>query len=569
MKGSERGYISRVVGRQKRKIVFLLLGQMIVGITGVIYALLLREAIDAAVAKQNERFGLFIAIFIGLVVLQLLLRSGLRLLDESCRSTIENRFKRRLFESLLQGSYSRVAATHSGEWMNRLTSDTSVVADGVTSIVPGVAGLAVRFLGALVAMLMLEPRFVYLAVPGGLVLFALTFAFRKVMKRLHKSTQEADGRMRMYLQESLGSLMVVKTFVAEEATAERSGELMEDHRRARMRRTGFSTLSNLGFGIVVNAAYVIGVIYCGYGILSGTVTYGTMTAILQLVNQVQLPMVNISAYLPKYYSMIASAERLMEAETALEQPRKLLSTEEVKSLYAEKMRAIGLEDVHFAYPSDGETDPVELFDGLSLRIEKGKLIAFTGESGCGKSTVLKLFLGLYEPSSGSCYIELDESRAFGEGSEPADGPSQAGRVPLTREYGRLCAYVPQGNHLMSGTIREVVAFGEPESAGDTERLKQALTVACAEFVFELKDGLDTPLGERGAGLSEGQMQRLAVARALFTERPVLILDEATSALDEATEKRLLSNLRKMTDRTVLIVTHRPAALAVCDGEVCM
>lgn len=567
MKESERRYISRIVGRQKLLVAALLLGQMLTGIIGVVYALLLREAIDAAVDKQSDRFVLYIAIFVGLIVLQLLLRAGMRLLDEKCRATIENRFKKRLFESLLQGRYSRVTATHSGEWMNRLTSDTSVVADGVTSILPGVAGMAVRFLGALAAMLMLEPRFAYLLVPGGILLFVLTYSFRKVMKRLHKNSQEADGRVRMHLQESLGSLMVVKTFVAEDATVERSEELMEGHRRARMRRTAFSMLSHLGFGIVVNGAYAIGVLYCGYGILSGTVTYGTMTAIMQLVNQVQLPLVNISAYLPKYYAMIASAERLMEAEEAREQSYEMLSTEEVKSLYAEQLRAIGLQDVHFAYPSENGEENAELFDGLSLRIEKGELVAFTGESGCGKSTVMKLFLGLYEPDSGCCYIDLGESRASDEQS--ADGLLPAGNVPLTREYGRLCAYVPQGNHLMSGTIREVVAFGEPGAADDTERLEQALTVACAEFVFELKDGVDTPLGERGAGLSEGQMQRLAVARALFTERPVLILDEATSALDEATEERLLSNLRKMTDRTVMIVTHRPAALAVCDRELRM
>ena len=187
--------------------------------------------------------------------------------------------------------------------------------------------------------------------------------------------------------------------------------------------------------------------------------------------------------------------------------------------------------------------------GLDLEVRKGQYLAFVGSSGCGKSTVLKLLLCLYPLDAGERYLVCGGRR-----------------LPLDGSWQRLFAYVPQGNHLMSGTVRQIVAFADPDHADDDARLQNALEVACAaDFVAALEQGPDTPLGERGLGLSEGQMQRLAIARAVFSDRPVLLLDECTSALDADTEKQLLANLRRMTDKTVLIVTHRPEALHICDA----
>ena len=289
-------------------------------------------------------------------------------------------------------------------------------------------------------------------------------------------------------------------------------------------------------------------------------TYGTFTAVLQLIGQVQTPFANLTGFFPRYYAMLASAERLMDAEFLPDKEvSEILDAKEVHRRYNEELTGLGLSHAGFTYRTiarlseEGETagrETVVLKD-INLEIRKGDYVAFTGPSGCGKSTALKLFLGLYPLDEGERYLRFD-----------------GGKEPLDSSWQKLFAYVPQGNHLMSGTIREVVAFSDKEQMKDEARIERALTIACAkEFVDELEQGVDTSLGERGAGLSEGQMQRLAIARAVFSEHPILMMDESTSALDEMTEKQLLTNLHSMTDKTVLIVTHRPAALDICDKIV--
>ena len=239
--------------------------------------------------------------------------------------------------------------------------------------------------------------------------------------------------------------------------------------------------------------------------------------------------------------MTASAERLMEIE-AFADDEAAMSADEVRRFYRESFTALGLKDASFTYEAD-DAAPVVL-DGIFVDIKKGEYVAFTGQSGCGKSTVLKLLMCMYPLDSGERYI------------------AAAGReMPLTASWRRLFAYVPQGNALMNGTIRDVVSFADPGAAHDEVRLLKALKISCAD---EFVDDPDAVLGERGTGLSEGQMQRIAIARAVFADCPVLLLDESTSALDDRTERRLLENLRSLTDKTVVIVTHRKAALAICD-----
>ena len=549
-------WLSIAAGKAKLLVGVLVAVQAVLSVSSIAFAFILRRIINMAVDGVQGGFWASLALLVGILLGQIVLSAAGRFLSEYTSAAVENRFKHRLFSALLTGDYASVTAVHSGEWMNRLTSDTTIIAGGVTQIVPGLIGMLVRLFGALAAILWLEPRFFWVLVPGGAAMLALTYGFRKILKRLHKNIQEADGTLRVFLQERLESLLIVRTFAKEQQTAAQAASLMEQHKAARMKRSNFSNLCNIGFAGAMNGAYLLGIGFCGYGILTGTMSYGNLMAIMQLVGQVQSPFANLTGYLPRYYSMLASAERLMEAEAFAPDSEHPLAEEETLEFYRTKLTALRLEHVSFTYqpPVRAEEEqppmPVVLKD-VDLTIRKGEYIAFTGPSGCGKSTVLKLLMCLYPLDAGSRTLE-----------------TTCGTQPLTAAYRSLFAYVPQGNQLLSGTIRDIVSFGDPCKAQDDAGILRALRIACAEdFVQKLEKGLDTTLGEHGQGLSEGQMQRIAIARAVFSEHPILMLDEATSALDEATAQQLLENLRRMTDKTVLMVTHRADQTEFFDREL--
>ncbi len=534
-------WIWQVCGREKGMLLALTLIQMLLGGASVLGAWLLRGLIDGAVAGEREAFFRYAAFFIALTLGQIALRALQRHWNESCRTRLENRLKTRLFAALLYGNYADVTKVHSGQWLNRLTSDTVVLTEGIIGILPEASGMVVK-LGAAVALLVaLIPRLGLALLLGGVLLILLTLAFRRRLKGLHRAIQEADGSLRSFLTEQLSASQVLRAFGVQNQALKGAERKMDAHRSARMKRSIFSNLCNIGFGLAINGAYVLGAVFCGYGILTGTLSYGTFTAVLQLVSQIQSPFANLSGFVPRFYAALASAERLQEAEGF---PPDLPGTPvDAQALY-EKIQAICLENATFTYP--GEPQPA--LENRDLTLKKGSFVAFTGPSGCGKTTVLKLLLALYPLDSGQIFLE-----------------TEVGRQPLDARHRDLFAYVPQGNLLISGTIREALTFGRqiPE-----DRLWRALQIACAEgFVKQLDRGLETCLGERGAGLSEGQLQRLSLARALLTDRPILLLDEATSALDGATEAAVLKNIRNMTDKTVVLVTHRPTALAICDQEV--
>ena len=545
-------WIIAVAKGKKRYVALLALVQMIMGVTSMGYALFIRGLVDNATARNREGFFYYCALLVGLVVVLFILRSIIRVLEEYTRSTLENAFKRRVFRNLLYKDYASVTAYHTGEWLSRMTSDVTIVADGITHIVPGILGTVVRLISAMFLLFVYVPKLTGWIVVGGIATVIVTWGLRKIMKRLHRQVQMADSKLRVYLTERLGSMMILRAFEKEKVALEQGEALMNAHKAARMKRNRVTSLFHNGFSAVVNCVYVTGAIYCATGIMAGQISYGTFSAVLQLVGQVQTPIANISGFFPQYSSMLGSAERLMEIEEYSEELPEP-AVEDVSSFYREGFRSIGLRGAGFTYMPVGEVDAEKegrrtVLKNLDLEIRKGEYVAFCGPSGCGKSTVLKLLMCMYTLDEGQRYVAT------------ADG-----EVPLTAGWRGLFSYVPQGNQLMSGTIREVVTFGDQVQMAKDEEIRRALTVACADqFISELPEGLDTLLGERGAGLSEGQMQRIAIARAIFSDRPILLLDEATSALDEETETKLLDNLRSMTDKTVIIVTHRPAALDITD-----
>ena len=521
---------------------------------GLWNAVLLKNLIDAA-TDGNRELLIRIAVILLLVTFASVgLSLFSRYLRERTSYRLLNGLQTRLFSVLLSKDYYNVTRAHSQEWMNRFINDPITVSDATTTMVPGVIGIAFTFVGAIYLLIKAAPSFLVFVIIGGALLVAINYALKNPLKQAQRSFRDSAGRRDVYISEHLSKLMIVKAFNRESVTKENSAEKLEDTLLCRMCRLRLLLMKDAVQNGATKLAYLAVLIYCANKIIHGEISYGTCVMLLRLLSQIRAPLTDVSKYLSNIFDVSVAAERLMEAEAFADDPEfPVKSDEETYEFYENDLQEIVFEDAGFSYLDELEVNPnirPTVFEHVDMTIPKGSLVAFTGITGSGKSTLFKLLLSLYPLQEGRIMLRCND------GSE----------TPLDATYRRLFAYVPQGNQLMVGTVREMVSFGDKD-AKDSD-LWAVLETSCAkDFVEELPQGLDTQIGERGLGLSEGQMQRLAVARALYTKRPILLLDEATSSLDEATEQQLLENIKAMTDCTVLIVTHRPAALSICDMEV--
>ena len=506
---------------------------------GVCFALGSKQVIDSAVAGSKEQFLraclVQLALIVGLIATYALQRH----LREWLAAELDRSFKKNLLQILLRGDYTEVTAFHSGELINRLNNDVRILNDGVLSAFPNFAALLTRLVAALVVLIGLEPFFGAGIIVLGILMLAGTALLRRKMKQLHKRVSEADGKVTGFLQEALEKLLVVQALGAAEEMERRADKLLAARFEAQRVRKNVSLAANTGVSVFSYVVSFAALAWSAGGLLVGTMSFGELTAVTQLVTQLRMPMVNLSGIFPQYVAMVAAAERLMELE-ALKQPEeeRLNAT----TLY-EQMEAIQAEGLSFSYNRDKVLSETDLY------LPKGAFAVITGPSGIGKSTILKLLLGICKPDRGELFLQLD-----------------SGRQAIGRSTGGLFAYVPQGNLLFSGTIRENLLLANPEST-EIEIARAVSLSGMEEYVAQLPLGLETPLLENGAGLSEGQAQRLAIARAILSKAPVLLLDEATSALDEETEREVLLRLRSLKNCTCIAVTHRPAALQLADWQL--
>ena len=463
-----------------------------------------------------------------------------RHLRERLRADLERDWKKRLLHGLLHGEYAAVSGYHSAELLNRLNNDVTRVNDGILQIVPSFAAMATRLVAAVTVLGVLDARFTALvALMGGVVILA-TALMRRKLKELNKKVSRHDGLVSGFLQEIMEKLLMVQTMDVSQEVEKRSDVLLAERYDIQRKRKNISLLSNTAVSLMYYGAGFLALGWCAWRMLQGQMSFGSLTAVTQLVNQLQTPFTNLSGLLPQYVAMVASAERLMELESIQGEPAPI--GEPPEALYG-RMEAICAENLSFAYDRD------RVLDKASFALPKGAFAVIVGPSGIGKSTLLKLLLGVYRPAEGRLCLR-------GEGCD----------VTLDRSTRRLFAYVPQGNLLLSGTLRENLTIVAPQAT--EEQIAQAVHISCMEdFLPQLPRGLDTVLGESGGGLSEGQAQRLAIARAVLGGAPVLLLDECTSALDADTEQRVLERLRTLPGRTCIAVTHRPAALALADWRL--
>ncbi len=541
MKGKEQNkkgklWLKTATAPYTGKVAFLTALSICVTLFTLAFAYLVRYLINSATAKDADKLWIFAALLLGVLLLKIIFKTIEGYYAERVRTQMYTKLRTETFSKILHSDYSRLQDYHSGELINRMTGDAQEVCVDTVGLTPTVAGMVVQCLGAIAALLTIDPIFTLIYVVCGSVFGGLTALFRRQIKKLHKEVMEADGRVRSFTQEGLSSVMTVKAYGAEKRATDKVAGLSKVYYDKRMKRNVLRSQMSFLFTLLSNFGLIFAVVWCSVSVLHGNDDYGSILAVILLLMQLQQPLTSFSSVLPVYYSRLASAERLAEIE---ELPKEEEASEEGLS-YGE-LSAIGLENVHFSYDRD------RVLENANACIQKGEIVCFLGPSGAGKSTVFKLLLKVFEPTAGEVYCRN----------------TQEEKRPLSAASRELFAYVPQGNFLFSGTIEENLTFFV-EREVTAEELDNALTTACARFVYDLPKGVQTILGEGGEGLSEGQLQRLNVARAILSSRPILLLDEATSALDSETEEALLQNIRKMQDKTCLIVTHRPAALAVAD-----
>lgn len=528
-------WLLKRVRRRIPAIVLMTAAYMGQALLSVWFALGTRAVIDSAMAGAGDAFRSACIRQAVLIAALLLSSVVLRHLRDVLAMELERDWKRRLLHGLLHGDYASIERYHSAELLNRLNNDVARVNNGILSIVPSAAAMATRLVAAVVVLGSLDARFTLLVVLAGSALVIATGFMRRRLKDLNKRVSEHDGKVSGFLQEIMEKLLMVQAMDVSREVELRTEKLMEDRYALQRRRKNVSLLTGTGVSLMSVGGGFLALVWCAARILEGTMTVGAMTAIIQLVSQLQSPFVNISGIMPVYIAMTASAERLMELEAIRGEPEPI--TQSPHSLYA-RMDSIRGRGLTFRYDRD------VVLEGADFEIPKGSFAVITGPSGIGKSTLLKLLLGIFTPEAGEMTLAC--------GGED---------VALSRAVRPLFAYVPQGNLLLSGSLRENLTIVRPDAS--QAEIDMALKVSCMdEVVAQLPKGLDTPMGESGAGLSEGQGQRLAIARAVLGGAPVLLLDECTSALDAETEGRVLENLRNLPNRTCIAVTHRPAAAGI-------
>ena len=543
---NEKGklWVSKETRPYRASILFLTCLSVFAMLFSILFAYTVRYFINSASNKESRMLWIFSAVLLSFLLLKILLNTLKGYFSERVNAKMTAHLRTRIFSKILRSDYSATQNYHSGEFVTRLTADISEVSGYSVSLMPAVAGMILQGVGSIAALMTIDPLFTAIYIVAGAIFGCVTALFRKYFKKRHKEVLEADGKFRSYIQEGLSSLITVKAYGAEGRSTEKASLFADEYYQKRMRRNVLRSSMNGVFNLVSNFGLIFAIIWCGVSVLYGNPSYdfGTILSVILLLMQLQAPLTSFSSIPPAYYARIACGERLAEID---DMPMEQTDDSKIPQGLYDDMHAISFENLCFTYGRD------QVFSNANAIIKKGDIVCLTGPSGAGKSTVFKLLLYVFKPTEGEIILQGNFEKKY----------------LLTAQDRGLFAYVPQGNFLFSGTIYENLAFfaQEENETGLREKMREALKIACAEFVFDLPQGLETVLTERGAGLSEGQLQRLAVARALLSNRPILLLDEATSALDADTERQLLENIAKLQNKTCLIVTHRPKALEIADA----
>ena len=498
-----------------------------------------KHAID--VASHNVEGSVIRAV--GVIALLILCNFILSISSVWVRNVLgikaQNRMQQMMLERILRSEWRGRGAMHSGDVINRLESDVVQVVNFCAETLPNAVCVFTLFVGAFFFLFSLDHLLAICIVCLFPVFLLLSKVYMGRMRRLSREVRESDSLVQSMLQESVQNRMLIKTLEGEGTMVDRLEGHHQELRRKVLRRTRFSVISNLIVNMGFATGYIITFGWSAVRLSLGTLTYGGMAAFLQLVNKIQQPARNLSKLVPQFVSVFTAAERLMHLEDIPLEPQG-------EPVTLPGVCGVRLCDVSYSYPDEPANN---IINCLSYDFRPNTCTAIVGETGVGKTTLLRLIMALTKPTEGTVSIY-------------ADNGAEEVASPLTR-----CniTYVPQGNTMLSGTIRDNLLLGNPEATDDD---MYAVLAKCeAHFVKELPHGLDTNVTESGGGLSEGQAQRICIARALLRRCSLLILDEATSALDPDTERRLLQNILAGHTHTVIFITHRTAVLDYCDAQL--
>ena len=446
----------------------------------------------------------------------------------------QNRMQQQMLDRILRSEWHGKENRHSGDVLNRLEFDVNAVVHFLTETLPNTLSVLLMFLGSFFYLFSMDKMLAVVIVAALPIFISLSRLYVGQMRKLTRQVRDSDSKVQSVLQETIQNRMLIKTLESDDAMVDKLEDTQSELRKNVVKRTRFSVFSNLILNFGFALGYLFAFLWASLRMIDNTLTFGGMTAFLQLVGKIQGPARNLTQLVPAFVSVFTAAERLMELE---ENPLE----EQGDPIEIKAPCGVRLTNVSYAYnKTDGN-----VIDKLDFDFYPGSCTAILGETGAGKTTLIRLILALLRPSDGK--IEIYNSRKSKE---------------LSPRLRCNFVYVPQGNTLMSGSIRDNLRLGRLDATD--EEMYEALRAACADFVQELPDGLDTSCSESGGGLSEGQAQRIAIARALLRNRSVMLFDEATSALDPETEKQLLHNILAHHDKTIIFITHRPAVVDYCD-----
>lgn len=529
-KFSPLSWVLKIFKKFTLKTALMCLSSVAVSLGYIALAFISKNILETA-DKGNILNG---AIILAVIILMQVVLSGVSaMLKTSVQGKFTIALRTHLFKVLNSKKYSETQKFHSGDILNRFTSDTEVIVSNTVSLLPDICSMLAKIIGGAVSLIILEPTVALVVILLGIIIPAVGRLINKRYKYLHKECHRTEGETRSFLQECFQNSVVIKTFKSEAPFTQKLCEYMQTNYRFKIKRALVSVLSHLSLYSFFTIGYYAVLVWGAGAIADKTITYGTLIAFLQLVSQLRAPLQNISSIFPRYFAITASAERLAELENLTDEP---------ESCDAElpEFSHLSGENITFGY------DNKNVLEAFNFKIKKGTITAITGASGKGKSTLFKLVLGLYEPQNGKITIN--------------------GEKVVSAATRSLFAFVPQGNMILSGSIKENLTLCNP-NANEEQLINACKTAEIHDYIVSLPNGYDTPLNERGGGLSEGQIQRLSLARALLADTPILLLDEATSALDSDTELKVLQNIKGLKNKTVILVTHRKTAIDFCDNII--